>query len=283
MPRECLILLPLPVRPDQGRYLGSVHMSHTEDRPMNTTIVVPVYNEEKRLKVDRFVTFVEKHTDIIILFANDGSTDGTRQILYGLSRHPSGRLRFLDLPRNCGKAEAVRSGVEYALRDESIKYVGYLDADLSTPIEELCEFIAILDRRPDVLVVLGSRVKLLGRLVQRRNLRHYLGRIFATVASIVLGIGVYDTQCGAKLLRATPAIRAIFDVPFRSRWIFDVEMIARLARESHLKQDQLAAVMVEHPLTEWQEVAGSKVKMRDFFVAIAEMASVHLNYRAYLR
>ncbi|MBM4251696.1 MAG: glycosyltransferase [Deltaproteobacteria bacterium] len=258
-------------------------MTDSVDLQVNTIIVVPVYNEEKRLQAEAFINFVEQHQNSKILFANDGSIDGTQALLDRICRHPSGRITHLNLTKNSGKAEAVRTGVANALAQSGIEYVGYLDADLSTPVTEMVPFIDLLKTRPGAVMVLGSRVKLLGRKIKRRLLRHYLGRVFATVASIVLDIGVYDTQCGAKLFRSSAAVKAIFAEPFSSRWIFDVEIIARLARELGVRGPELEATMIECPLGVWQDVGGSKVKAKDFFVAFLEMLSLHLRYQKFLR
>jgi dolichyl-phosphate beta-glucosyltransferase len=81
--------------------------------------------------------------------------------------------------------------------------------------------------------------------------RHYLGRLFATVASQVLHLPVYDTQCGAKLFRVTDDARAIFAQPFSVNWTFDVEIIARVqALRPEAKRPSGSNVIYELPLNE---------------------------------
>src|SRR5439155_22120196 len=142
--------------------------------------------------------------DIGLLLVNDGSRDGTLALLRSLCRHPSGRLSLLDLPSNGGKAEAVRLGVQEAMR-RGAALVGYWDADLATPLEAIVHFREILERRGDCQMVVGTRLPLLGRGIERRRLRRILGGGFSWAASCVLGTRLVDTQCGAKLMRATAA------------------------------------------------------------------------------
>src|SRR5687768_13536106 len=189
-------------------------------------IVIPCYNEAGRLQVQVFQTFTCAGHALRFLFVDDGSTDDTWQVLQAL--HASDPQRFMidRLPENAGKAEAVRQGVLRAWA-AGAEYIGYWDADLATPLEAIPAFCDRLDARPDLLIVFGARVRLLGQTVARRAVRHYLGRIFATAASLVLGVAVYDTQCGAKLFRASAEVHSLFQRPFVTRWLFDVELLAR--------------------------------------------------------
>jgi hypothetical protein len=107
---------------------------------------------------------------------------------------------------------------------------------------------------------MGSRVQLLGHAIQRRHGRHYLGRVFATCASLSLGLPVYDTQCGAKLFRHTPALVSALAAPFTSRWVFDVELLARLV----CPRPGITAIAMERireePLLSWTDIPGSKLR-----------------------
>ncbi|GAB4199276.1 MAG: hypothetical protein OHK0013_09310 [Sandaracinaceae bacterium] len=216
-------------------------------------LTIPCFNEAARLDVAE-VGKLLADPRVDVLFVNDGSTDGTGALLDGLAREHAGRVRALHLEKNGGKGEAVRRGMLEALRLGS-PVVGYLDADFATPPRELLRLLDALEQS-GAAVVLGARIARLGALVERNPARHYLGRVFATAASTVLDLAVYDTQCGAKLFRDTPALRAALAAPFRSRWAFDVELIGRLTGGARPLSEE---DFVEVPLGEWRDKRGSKL------------------------
>lgn len=243
-----------------------------------TAIVVPCYNEAARLDADAFVQFAAEHPSVRFVFVDDGSTDTTRETLHALSDRlgPCGEVLSLDV--NQGKAEAVRCGMLHAF-DLDCSRVGYWDADLATPLTEIPRFVEILSTRSEHFVVFGARVQLLGRRITRRRARHYLGRVFATAASMLLALPVYDTQCGAKLFRAEPRTRALFEAPFVVTWTFDVELIARLiAGERERGGGDVGELIYELPLDAWRDVEGSKVRPRDFLRALFELLRIRKRY-----
>jgi hypothetical protein len=100
------------------------------------------------------------------------------------------------------------------------------------------------------------------------------------LAAIALGIRVYDTQCGAKVFRASPAVAAAVERPFRSSWVFDVELIGRLLRGTGSMPPVPAAEFEEVPLRVWRDVPGSKLRVRDVARAFADLAAVAAELRA---
>jgi len=238
----------------------------------STTLVIPCYNEERRLDGEAFLRFAAANESYRLLLVNDGSRDRTLDVLNGISCERPAQIAVLNLVQNGGKAEAVRQGMLHAL-EAGADYAGYFDADLATPLEASLEFARVLDRLRGIDVVVGSRLPLLGRAIRRRAKRALLGRVFARAASLTLGIGIHDTQCGAKLFRATPWVAAAFEEPFCTRWIFDVEVLARIAQStSAAGGPSLADSVYEFPLDDWREVAGSKLK------APAELATIYWRY-----
>jgi len=241
-----------------------------------TTIIVPCYNEANRLDNAAFAQFFVNESQTQILFVDDGSRDNTVERLNDLQQKFPEKLEVLSLPTNQGKAEAVRRGMLQAM-DQSCDFVGYWDADLATPLWEIPRFVTLLESRPEFDLAIGSRVQLLGRKIQRDTTRHYLGRIFATVASLVLGLPDYDTQCGAKLFRHTSESKQLFAKPFSSRWVFDVELIHRFTQLPSQVDKQ---GIVEVPLEQWIDIAGSKLRFWDAVQAGVDLlqlgADIHL-------
>ena len=282
-------------------------------------VVVPCFNEAKRLPADAFERWLADHPQFGVLLVNDGSADDTSAVIAALAARLGGQGRAMDMPQNVGKAEAVRTGLLALLgagsgaspaspssalpraqglpsstpaasasstaspsgRPSLPVTVGYLDADLATPLDELPRLLAALRETPGCDIALGSRVRLLGRDIRRKPVRHYLGRCFAATASLTLGLAVYDTQCGAKLLRVDAWTRAVLAEPFGSRWIFDVELLARYLRQVRRAPRWPAEPcgIVEVPLRAWRDVAGSKLRGNDFLHAAKDLWKIGRRYR----
>jgi glycosyltransferase involved in cell wall biosynthesis len=219
-------------------------------------VVIPCFNEEHRLDVARLGALAASGR-ARLLFVDDGSSDGTAAVLDQLSS-TSDAIDVLHLPRNVGKAEAIRQGLLLGLESDA-PILAYYDADLATPPEELLRLLELLQARTDLTFVMASRVLMLGWRMERRAYRHYLGRVFATIASLLLRIPVYDTQCGAKVFRVTPELREAISSPFRSSWVFDVELIGRLLRGSETAEPVPLPAFEEMPLRAWRDVSGSRL------------------------
>ena len=247
----------------------------------HSVLVIPCFNEEARLQPAAFAALLEDPR-VELLFVNDGSTDGTEAALQRFAdAHGAGarrRVRVLSMQQNVGKAEAVRQGMCEALATQPYG-VGYFDADLATPPSEILRLLRVLYDR-EAAVVLGSRIALLGRHIERSPTRHYLGRLFATLASAALSLPVYDTQCGAKLFRGTASLRAALAEPFISRWAFDVELIGRLVRGGPNVPPLDVDSFHEEPLLEWHDVAGSKLRATHMARSLYDLGQIARSLRA---
>jgi dolichyl-phosphate beta-glucosyltransferase len=242
-----------------------------------TIIVVPCYNEARRLDTRAFTQFRANGHWVEFLFVNDGSTDDTLATLEKARCQSPDTIRVLDQQPNAGKAEAVRAGMLEALSADA-KYVGFWDADLATPLTQLPRFLDLLEAQPAIDVVLGSRVKLLGRTIERHAWRHYLGRVFATLVSQLLRLAVYDTQCGAKVFRATDGLRGVLAKPFETSWLFDVEILARLIVNDAEGTAAVAKRLYELPLDEWRDVPGSKLTRAAYTRAATSIFTLYREY-----
>jgi glycosyltransferase involved in cell wall biosynthesis len=238
-------------------------------------LIVPCFNEEKRLDLERLdkqiIKASEQDVRVVLLFANDGSTDTTAKILdqyCSLTGHHS----FHSF-QNKGKANIIHDAYQYAkekIEKNNYNWIGYWDADLATSIEEIYKMLkypALLGC-PGPDSIWASRVSRLGSDIKRQMHRHYLERIFVTIVSNVLNVRAYDSQCGAKLF-SPPAAEIAFKSPFISKWIFDVEILLRLKQYN----------IVEFPLTRWEDVPGSKVKVfKEAFRTLIDLYKIKKAY-----
>lgn len=236
-------------------------------------IVIPCYNEEKKLALKAYQNFFQSNPEVIICFVNDGSTDSTLQKLESLQAKFSDRISIISNPKNLGKAEAVRNGMLFSNKNLEFKHIAYLDADLSTSLEECKSLTTYL--KDDVNFVFGSRIMKIGSVIERRQHRFLIGRVIATVISSVLQLKVYDTQCGCKVFTKELS-KQVFKEPFLSKWLFDVEIFHRII--DYYGRENVLNNMLEIPLKRWVDVGDSKVKTTYFIRLWVDIYRIHNRY-----
>lgn len=241
---------------------------------MSFTIIIPCFNEANRLPVKTYQKFIDNEKAVLLLFVNDGSNDNTLAILNTLaSSHPS-QIHVLNLTQNRGKAGAVQQGMLYAKKHFSTKKLAYLDADLSTSLEECLALSKKINK--DTVFVFGSRILKTDNRIERKWYRFIIGRVIATVISKILGISVYDTQCGCKIFDVA-VVPIAFTENFTSKWLFDVEIFYRLIH--HFGKERFLGKTKEIPLKQWIDTEDSRVKMTYMFRLWVDLYLLNQRYR----
>lgn len=240
---------------------------------LTTCIVVPCYNEGIGISIEEYSRFLDNYTNTTICFVNDGSTDNTMDVLHVLKDTYNNQIHILSLAKNSGKAEAVRAGINYCNENFDYQNIGYLDADLATTLEEFMVISNYL--KGDIVFCFGSRIRKIGSTIIRENSRFLIGRIIATFISNILDLKVYDTQCGCKVFTKEISTQ-LFQKPFISKWLFDVELFFRMI---HLFGKEKAILkMHEVPLKSWIEKGNSKVKPTYFFKLWLDLYTIKKEY-----
>ena len=239
-------------------------------------LIIPCFNEEHRLPVAQIEAYLKQNPYVFMLGVNDGSRDQTLSVLQSLADTLPQQFFVFDMPVTSGKAEAVRAGMLHAYNHFDVDYLGFWDADMSTPLTELNWFTAFSGGTLQHQIIMGSRISRMGSNIDRKIMRHYLGRVFATFTSIILKLKVYDTQCGAKLL-IKEIIPELFTGSFKSKWFFDVELLARYIKL--YGHDKTYEQVLEVPLKRWIEVKGSKLKATDFLKVPFELLKIKRHYK----
>jgi dolichyl-phosphate beta-glucosyltransferase len=213
------------------------------------SVVIPALNEGERIGETLRATIDYLHAnsrESEVIVVNDGSSDDTGDIVRKVFAAESILgTRLLDHPHNRGKGAAVREGLLSAAKPTAV----FLDADLSTPIDELPKIIEPI-ARGEVDIAFGSRAlnrKLIGHRQPWK--REQAGRVFNLLVRMTTGLPFWDTQCGFKAFRMQ-ACRQIIAAATVNGFGFDVELL-------FLAQD--AGLRLREVPVRWNHYEGSKV------------------------
>ncbi|MCC6188277.1 MAG: glycosyltransferase family 2 protein [Anaerolineales bacterium] len=217
------------------------------------TVIIPAYNEVDRLPrhLAHVLAYLCQHYPAFeLIVVDDGSRDGTASaVRAALAGEP--RARLVSYTPNRGKGCAIRTGV-LASRGEQVIF---MDADLSTPMEEIPRALARLSQAE---IVIGSRDLPGSRIrVPQPPFRRLASELFRWVRWAMVGLRhISDTQCGFKAYRG-PVARQLFALAVVDRFMFDIEILY-LADRARLR-------IVEMPV-QWNDAPGSKVRVLEGLV-----------------
>ena len=233
------------------------------------SLVVPAYNESARLGRTLAVVFAyldEQPYAAELIVVDDGSTDDTSAVAErGFAAAGRTEARVIRVEPNRGKGHAVRTGLLAARAPVAL----FTDADLSTPITETPKLVAPI-RAGQYDIVFGSRAldrKLIG--VHQPWRREQSGRVFNLAVRLATGLPFWDTQCGFKAFRMD-VCRPVIEGSRIDRFGFDVEL---------LYVAHLAGLRLKERAVRWDDVAGSKVTLRNGLEGFLELRELRRQAR----
>jgi len=238
-------------------------------------VVIPCYNEEKRLLSEEFNKFIASNLGYHLCFVNDGSKDNTLEVLYKLKNNNERRISVYDCEKNGGKAEAVRLGMLHLAQQQQFDYIGFLDADLSTDFED---FDALVDtiKNSEFKIVSGSRMARMGADIEKESARAIISKTINFIIRKTLGMNFKDTQCGAKIM-TKEIIEKTFQKKFLTKWLFDVEIFMRMRNLYGLETAK--SYICEKPLNRWIHADGSKLSFKDSLKIVFQIGQIAVHYK----
>lgn len=234
-------------------------MSENFDDDIFLSVVIPAYNEDRRIgntlkKIREYLDRQDFSSEIIVV--SDGCTDLTD--LYAtetLKNWPN--FRLLCRVENKGKGYSVKEGI----LNSRGRLILFTDADLSTPIEELDNFLPWADEYD---VVIGSRALPDSNIqVHQSFLRENMGKTFNLFVRLLVFRGIKDTQCGFKLFHRQAAMDIFRRTKLRG-FGFDVEALY-LSQKLGYRIKQLPVVWINSPESRVQIFTSSAEMIRDLF------------------
>jgi len=231
---------------------------------MHLSVIVPAYNEAKTIEknLNIYNDYLKQQPyDYELILVNDGSVDETLEIAYDLRKEIKD-LIIIDQQPNQGKGVAVRAGL-LAARGE---YRLFLDADNATPIEHLDAVWPRFERGADI--VIGSRHlrDAVGTelIVPQVLWKRFLGKAGNLLIQTLAVWGIWDTQCGFKIMRFELAEK-LLPLSKCRRWALDAELLI-LARRANYN---IVAIPVK-----WSNSKESRVGFKGYFITLAELIGI---------
>jgi glycosyltransferase involved in cell wall biosynthesis len=232
------------------------------------TIIIPTFNEISRRSHEYWNEVIQK-IEANLIFVDDGSNDGTSEYLHKYEKNKQVTvIRHLE---NKGKAEAIRSGIKQCLISQSSGLVAYLDADgafTSDEVKRIMDLSLYQINISNFDSIWTSRVKLSGRKIIRRKLRHLVGRTISSLFGFFEENLPYDTQSGYKVFKVSRELELSVAEAFDTRWFFDIELMLRLKK---IKPEYRIR---EETLEEWYEIGNSSIRTKHYLGIIQEIIKV---------
>lgn len=242
------------------------------------TFVIPIYNEEQRLK-KTFTALSSMQLPqglklLEVIFVNDGSTDKSAKLIESTAKKDTFPfpIRLITYHDNQGKGFAIRQGMQYAEAD----YTLFFDADISTPLSELKKFMPHMKK--DVPVIVGTRKNGKSTVIKHQPLhRELLGKGFTKLTQKTLRIGITDFTCGFKAF-SKQAKEHIFPLSKIDGWSYDAEILF-LAQKEGLSMQEVPVL--------WENDARTKVHLLSAipqsFLDLIKIRVLHTNNTSILR
>ncbi len=254
---------------DSGQKLNN-NNGLNKNAKTSLSVIIPAYNEEKRIRqtIAELRSYLKSKKFIYeIIAVNDGSTDGTLNVLKDTIKAD---LRVLTISKS-GKGAAVKEGILSA--DAQNDFVFFMDADLSTSVSEIGSFIDIFKKEPETGAIIGSRYLPEGSVIVQPAFRNLVGRTFSLIKSKLLGINFYDSQCGFKAFRM-PDAKKIFGKSEIKGFSFDVEILYIAL---------LNSIKVKEASVDWRHKPGGHVNIvADSLPMLIELFQIFLNKNKYI-
>jgi len=241
---------------------------------MKLNIIIPAYNEEKRIlkTLHNYSEFFSKRmkNDFEILVILNGCKDKTLDIVKEFSKGKK-YIKFKEFKTPIGKGGAIIEGFKIA---ES-ELIGYVDADGATKPKTFHDLVENIDNHDGIIAsrwIKGAVIKKKQPLSRRIS-----SRGFNLLVKLLFGLKIRDTQCGAKLFRKN-AIKKITPELGITQWAFDIDLLYRMKKNGF--------EVIEIP-TEWEDIEGSRLNLKktipEMFLSIIRLRLIYSPFKSVVK